>query len=74
MLVQDPYDSAIGQPLAELRERLLLSGSAAFAIVGLVIAGMWWFVWRMSQTQVRLQPALAKGRGNSADTLPLERR
>jgi eukaryotic-like serine/threonine-protein kinase len=74
MLVQDSYDSAIGQPLAELRDSLLISGAAAFAMIGLVIAGMWWFVWRMSQAQVRLQPAVAKGRGNSADTLPLERR
>jgi serine/threonine protein kinase len=74
MLVQDSYDSAIGRPLAELRDSLLMSGAAAFAMIGLVIAGMWWFVWRMSQTQVRLQPALAKGRGNPADTLPLERR
>jgi serine/threonine protein kinase len=74
MLVQDSYDSAIGRPLSELRDSLLMSGAVALAIVGLVIAGMWWFVWRLSQAQVRLQPAVAKSRGNPADTLPLERR
>ena len=41
VIVQEPYDRAIGSPLAELRSGLVFYGLAATAMVVLVVCGLW---------------------------------
>jgi hypothetical protein len=71
IVVQDPYEQAIGTTLHELRGSLLGSGLAALGIIGLVILGQWWSVMRMVESPARWQP-IAGGK-SAANGVPTPR-
>jgi eukaryotic-like serine/threonine-protein kinase len=56
IIVQDPYQEAIGTTLHELRASLLGSGLTALGIICLVILGQWWSVMRMVESPAKWQP------------------
>ncbi|HZZ28132.1 MAG TPA: protein kinase [Pirellulales bacterium] len=62
IIVQDPYEQAIGMTLTQLRSSLLGSGAVALGVIGLVILGLWWLVLRMTESPAHWQPtgALSK--------------
>jgi serine/threonine protein kinase len=70
IVVQDPYEAAIGGTLMQLRDQLISSGIAALAAIGVVILGLWWFVIRMLEEPVRWRPVAAKVTPSTAETLP----
>jgi hypothetical protein len=47
IIVQEAYQSAIGQTLDSLRKRLVLFGLAALAMVLVVVVGLWGFAMRL---------------------------
>jgi hypothetical protein len=57
IVVQDPYEKAIGTTLHQLRSTLLVSGLAALGMIGIVILGQWWSVKRMVESPSRWKPA-----------------
>ena len=71
IIVQDPYEAAIGGTLMQLRDQLISSGIAALGVIGVVIMGLWWFVVRMLEEPVRWRPATVKITPSTAETLPL---
>ena len=71
IIVQDPHRAAIGGTLAQLRSRLLESGLAALAVVGVVIVGMWWLVVRMFREPTHLPLAGSQAKAAAKETLPL---
>ncbi len=70
IVVQDPYDAAIGGTLTQLRDRLITSGLTAMGAIGIVILGLWWFVIRMLEEPVRWRPAVNSTTPSTAETLP----
>jgi hypothetical protein len=56
IIVQDPYEQAIGTTLSQLRGRLIGSGLLALVVIGFVVLGLWWFVLRMVESPARWQP------------------
>ena len=71
IIVQDPHRAAIGGTLAQLRSRLVESGLAALAVVGVVIVGMWWLVVRMFREPTHLPLAGSQAKAAAKETLPL---
>jgi len=59
IIVQDPYEEAIGTTLTQLRASLLGSGLVALVVIGLVILGLWWFVLRIVESPAQWQPTMA---------------
>ncbi|NQT40746.1 MAG: serine/threonine protein kinase [Planctomycetes bacterium] len=47
MIVQDPYDDAIGSTLSELKATLTRNGLVALLVIALVVAGLWGIVFRL---------------------------
>jgi eukaryotic-like serine/threonine-protein kinase len=70
IIVQDPYQEAIGTTLHELRASLLGSGLAAFGIICFVILGQWWSVMRMVESPAKWQPTQANPPGEGAQLTP----
>ena len=61
IIVQDPHRAQSAVLLAELHSRLVESGLAALAVVGVVIVGMWWLVVRMFREPTHLPLAEIAG-------------
>jgi hypothetical protein len=70
IIVQDPYQQAIGTTLHQLRASLLGSGMAALAIIGVVILGLWWFVLSMVESPARRRPMTANKPGANTQPTP----
>ncbi len=73
IIVQDPYQAAIGGTLNQLRDTFLSSAAIAVGAIGLVIMGLWWFVLRMLEKPVRWRPQLIAAVRGTAETLPMRR-
>jgi hypothetical protein len=55
VIVQEPYDTAIGSAMAKLRDGSTVYGLAAGAMVVVVLSGMWWLAFRMLHASTPLR-------------------
>jgi hypothetical protein len=55
VIVQEPYDTAIGSAMAKLRDGSTTYGLAAGAMVVVVLSGMWWLAFRMLHASTPLR-------------------
>jgi eukaryotic-like serine/threonine-protein kinase len=51
VIVQEAYDTAIGDTMAKLTDGLIHSGLIALGLIALVMAGLWWMAKRLSMNQ-----------------------
>jgi hypothetical protein len=61
VIVQEPYDIAIGSALADLRTQLILYGLAAVAMIVLVLLAMWGLAFRLLHGSTPLRRSFAIG-------------
>ncbi len=51
VIVQEAYDTAIGDTLGRLKQGLVTSGLIALGLIALVMAGMWGMAKRLSASR-----------------------
>ena len=51
VIVQEAYDTAIGDTLAKLKHGLVASGMIALGLIALVMAGLWGMAKRLSASR-----------------------
>jgi hypothetical protein len=61
VIVQEPYDTTIGEPVARLREGLAWIGAGAAATVFVVLSGMWFLALRMLHESTPLRRPTVPG-------------
>jgi hypothetical protein len=72
VIVQAPYELAIGATLNQLSGTLVGSGLVALVVFVLIILGLWWLVMQMLTEPSTWQTPATAPRQGIAETLPLE--
>ena len=69
VIVEDPYQLAIGDSLTQLADTLLGKGLIGLGVIGVVIVGMWWLVLRMLEKPASWKPQVSLPTAKSAETI-----
>lgn len=69
VIVEDPYQLAIGDSLTQLGDTLLGKGLIGLGVIGVVIVGMWWLVLRMLEKPATWKPQASPPAAKSAETI-----